>query len=246
MSTPPLVPAATVVLLRDAPGGLETLLVRRNATLEFAGGMWVFPGGRIDPVDFDPPLAHHTGPIDTETIDPEVMVAAARRAARREAQEESGLELSDDAELVWFSHWTPPEISPKRFATWFFAARAPAGEVTIDGGEIHDHCWMTPSDAHRRRDALEIELAPPTWITLNRLAQHSTVDGLLEALAIGAPARFATRFAAVDGGAVLLYAGDAGYETVDPAAQGGRHRLWMLDSGWRYETDGEPASTTDS
>ena len=40
---PPAIPAATVVLLRDAPGGLETLMLRRNSKLAFAGGAWVFP-----------------------------------------------------------------------------------------------------------------------------------------------------------------------------------------------------------
>ena len=41
-------PAATVVLLRDAPDGLHVLLLRRNSTLGFAAGQWVFPGGRVD------------------------------------------------------------------------------------------------------------------------------------------------------------------------------------------------------
>ena len=107
--------------------------------------------------------------------------------------------------------------------------------MTIDGGEIHDHGWMGPLEAQRRRDALEIELAPPTWITLSFLAPHATVDAALTALAAEPPRYFATRFAAIDGGAVLLYAGDAGYDTLDPHAEGGRHRLWMLDDGWRYE-----------
>ena len=42
-------PASTVILLRDAPDGLHTLLLRRNSALGFAGGNWVFPGGRVDP-----------------------------------------------------------------------------------------------------------------------------------------------------------------------------------------------------
>ena len=47
----PPVPAATVILLRDGPDGLETLMLRRNSKLAFVGGMWVFPGGRVDPED---------------------------------------------------------------------------------------------------------------------------------------------------------------------------------------------------
>ena len=49
-STVPVRLAATAVLLRDSVGGgIEVLLLRRNATLAFAGGAWVFPGGAIDP-----------------------------------------------------------------------------------------------------------------------------------------------------------------------------------------------------
>lgn len=43
--------AATVVLLRDAPGGLETYLVKRSRTVDFMAGAHVFPGGRLDKAD---------------------------------------------------------------------------------------------------------------------------------------------------------------------------------------------------
>jgi 8-oxo-dGTP pyrophosphatase MutT (NUDIX family) len=43
--------AATVVLLRDAPGGPEVFLVRRRTTMPFASGMYAFPGGSVDPRD---------------------------------------------------------------------------------------------------------------------------------------------------------------------------------------------------
>ena len=42
-------PASTVVLLRDTTNGLETLMLKRNKALIFAGGAWVFPGGALDP-----------------------------------------------------------------------------------------------------------------------------------------------------------------------------------------------------
>ena len=41
-----IVPAATVVVVRDGNDGVETLMLRKNSKLAF-GGMWVFPGGRI-------------------------------------------------------------------------------------------------------------------------------------------------------------------------------------------------------
>jgi 8-oxo-dGTP pyrophosphatase MutT (NUDIX family)/glyoxylase-like metal-dependent hydrolase (beta-lactamase superfamily II) len=49
-------PAATVVLLRAAPGGPEVLLTRRPATMAFGPGLHVFPGGAVDPSDGDPRL----------------------------------------------------------------------------------------------------------------------------------------------------------------------------------------------
>src|SRR6478735_7867017 len=48
----PAIPAATVILLRDSNGGIETLMLRRNSKIAF-GGMWVFPGGRVEEGDDD-------------------------------------------------------------------------------------------------------------------------------------------------------------------------------------------------
>ena len=56
VGAPPAIAAATVVVVRDArdgSGGVEALLLRRNATGTF-GGLWVFPGGRVDRDDADP------------------------------------------------------------------------------------------------------------------------------------------------------------------------------------------------
>jgi len=216
-----MVEAATVILLRDGEQGLETLMLRRNSKLAFAGGMWVFPGGRVDPGD-------RTGlAIDDE-------IGAARRAAVREALEETGLAIVED-DLVTFSHWTPPDVAAKRFLTWFFVARAPLGEVSIDLGEIHEQAWMSPADAMRRRNALEIELLPPTWVTLERLAGFGDVAGALTACRDCTPERFATRIASVPGGGLTIWQGDAAYESGDPDTAGPRHRLWMMPDGWRYE-----------
>jgi 8-oxo-dGTP pyrophosphatase MutT (NUDIX family) len=216
----PIVAAATVVLLRDGADGLETLMLRRDSRLAFAGGMWVFPGGRVDPGDFTTP--------DTD------VATAGRNAAVREAEEEAGLAVEAKA-LVPVSHWTPPPEAPKRFSTQFFVAAAPPGPVTIDDGEIRDHMWVAPADALRRRDALEIELAPPTWVTLHTLARHATVGVALDATAAAVPENFTTKAVLTDEGVVVLWHGDAGYQDGNADREGARHRLWMVDSGWRYE-----------
>ena len=53
--------AATVILLRDTGRGPETLMLRRNSKIAF-GGMWVFPGGRVDPADGPVSYTHLTLP----------------------------------------------------------------------------------------------------------------------------------------------------------------------------------------
>ena len=216
--------AATVVLLRDGSQGLELLMVRRDSRIAFAGGHWVFPGGRVD---------------DEDRAGVEGELEAARRAAVREAMEEVGLSL-DGGGLIPFSHWTPPAIAPKRYLTWFFVAEATADAVTIDDHEIRDHAWLRPADALARRNAGEIELGPPTWITLEQLQPRRSVGEALDWARSNEPERFATRIAGVDGGAVALYHGDAGYEATDATVPGPRHRLWMVADGWRYERDAPP------
>ncbi|HEX2737559.1 MAG TPA: NUDIX domain-containing protein [Acidimicrobiia bacterium] len=217
--SPETVPAATVILLRDGPDGLETLVLLRNSKLAFAGGMWVFPGGRVDPADAE-------GAADALT--------AARTAAVREAAEEAGLVVDPDA-MVVLAHWCPPAAVKKRFATWFFVGPAPEGAVTIDGGEIHEHAWVRPTDALARRDAGEIELGPPTWVTLHDLAQYATVAGALDAIGQREPEYFETRVAATEGAVIAMWHGDAGYDTGDAEAPGPRHRLRMADDAWSYE-----------
>lgn len=211
------IPAATVILLRDTGQGLETLMLRRNSKLAF-GGMWVFPGGRVDPGD------HSDATHDFD---------AARRAAVREAEEESGLVVEFDA-LVAVSHWTPPPQTPKRFATWFFVAPAPEGAVTIDDGEIHEHQWISPAEALAQRDRREIELAPPTWVTLHTLARSATVADALTDAAATDPLRFVTKIAFLDDRMMAMWQGDAGYESGDQDAPGPRHRLVMTDGEWQY------------
>ena len=51
IKTQPIRPAATVILVRPAPGTFEIFMLRRTSKAAFAGGMHVFPGGRVDPED---------------------------------------------------------------------------------------------------------------------------------------------------------------------------------------------------
>ncbi|HEX6150096.1 NUDIX hydrolase [Nocardioides sp.] len=97
--------AATVVLLRPGTsgGGPEVYLLRRQTSMAFAGGMCVFPGGGVDPRDFDHAVAW-AGPTPAEwaatlAVD-EPMARALVCAAVRETFEESGVLLAGTADSV--------------------------------------------------------------------------------------------------------------------------------------------------
>ena len=210
-------------------------MLRKTSAIAF-GGMWVFPGGRVDPED--------AGGVDPAELvaDPGAEEVAAQRAAAREAFEEADL-LVVPEDLVPFSHWTPPEVAMganKRFATWFFVCRAPvgeAGEVTVDGGEIDDHTWAAPAGVLARRDAGEIQLVPPTVVTLADLARFASVDEVLAAARARTPFRYLTRIVSAPDAMVALWQGDAGYRDDDLKAAGSRHRLTMGEGPWRFEDD---------
>lgn len=220
METSPAHPSATVIPLRSSEGGVEVLLLRRNEALDFHGGDWVFPGGRIDPHELEAGRD---------------MLEAARLAAVREAEEEAGLVVDAEA-LVPISRWITPEILPKRFDAYFFATEVARDvEVRIDGGEIHDHVWMTPEEALAARARLELGLPPPTFVTLWELRGAKSAADVLERYRALPPELFEPRPHVAEDGFVSLYRDDAGYEACDPSMAGPRHRLWMLRSGWRYE-----------
>lgn len=224
------IPAATVVLLRDAPEP-QVLMLHKTSKISF-GGMWVFPGGRIDPEDY--PSSSQKEEEKEDEKDGDINVAA-RNAAARETMEEAGIE-SLPQDFVWFAHWTPPPITPKRFATWFFAARAEQHDVSIDGGEIQDHQWLSPGAALQRHAAGEIDLAPPTWVTLYQLSLYSSTEEILARLDADATRIYETRIAKQeDGVRVAIWAGDAGYEPHDANVVGERHRLVMRPGGFIFE-----------
>lgn len=213
-------PASTVVLLREADHGLETLLLKRNKALLFAGGYWVFPGGALDAQD----LADAGGDL----------LLASRIAAAREAREESGLRprLED---MVLVSHWTTPVAEPRRFSTWIYAAPvAGSHDVVIDGGEIHDHLWVGVGEAVAMHQRGELAILPPTFITLLGLACYDCVADLLAAERHSPVPEVLPVFAVDDGRITVMFRGDAGYDSAAPAVPGARHRAILEGTRWVY------------
>jgi len=199
------------MLARDTTEGIEILLLKRNKALKFAAGLWVFPGGKIEPDEIE------RGKDEIE---------AARIAAVRETKEEANLDIDMDS-LVFFSHWTTPAIEPRRYSTWFFFGDVnhQNQEVEIDDSEIKKHGWVNPQKALDMVQAGELAMMPPTYISLQRIRKCQTSAEATQLLSEIDPIYILPVLQFKDGKMTCLYKGDAGYSTGDADSPGPRHRL---------------------
>ncbi|MCW2764798.1 MAG: hypothetical protein JWO11_757 [Nocardioides sp.] len=111
--------AATVVLLRASDEGPSVYLLRRHVTMEFAGGMCVFPGGGVDPRDFDasvawagPSPAQWASSLGTDEETARALVCA----AVRETFEESGVLLAGESDSTVVADTTGADWEADRLA----------------------------------------------------------------------------------------------------------------------------------
>jgi 8-oxo-dGTP pyrophosphatase MutT (NUDIX family) len=217
----PIHPAATVVMVRDGEAGLEVLLVQRNKAVQHMGGMWVFPGGKVDEADYP-------GDGDAYT--------AALNAAIRETQEEAGVDVARD-QLVYLSHWTTPEGAKRRFSTWFFLTiLRDDQEVVVDGGEIAKHRWVQPEVAFAELadESHPFRLMPPTYVSMVDIADCADCREASSRIGSREAFVYAPRMVMVEDGICFLYDGDAGYESEELDAEGPRHRTYMINGQLEY------------
>lgn len=219
--TPPL-PSATVMLLRDAPDGLQVLLMRRHAASGVLGGVHVFPGGKLDPDDLAHPSPDVPPALLSALAEPALDAATAAAlylAAVRETWEECGLRL-DVASLWPWSRWiTPrqPSVTNKRFDTRFFVAAAPAGQhAQHDDHEATEVVWTTPREGLQRYWAGEIDLAPPQIMSLAELARLQNVQQALALARSRPPALIEPEPFDEDGCRVICYPGDPRHSQCQP------------------------------
>jgi 8-oxo-dGTP pyrophosphatase MutT (NUDIX family) len=142
---------------------LEVLLLKRTEEARFMPGVWVFPGGGVDAADGEGEAGY-------------------RACAVRELEEEAGISLPEDEELVLFSRWITPEVVSRRFDAWFFLALAPAHTPPQpDGVETTEARWFEPRTALEAQHDGELPLAFPTVQQLKSLLPFRTAAGAIEA-----------------------------------------------------------------
>lgn len=194
---PQVIPAATVIIMRErAAAPPQLLMVERAATMRFAGGALVFPGGRIDPAD-RALAATYDGDTDDN---------AARIAAIRETIEEAGLPLGlrnpldidaarkalatgapfgevlggvtlDLDALIPFARWRPDlDATHRIFDAHFYLARLPddAPAPIADGGESVRLFWASARRVLADADAGRGRIIYPTRRNLERLARFDS------------------------------------------------------------------------
>ena len=179
--------AATVVLMRRGSGGPELYLLRRQTSMAFAGGMCVFPGGGVDPRDFDTEIGW-SGPDPSvwaeQLLTSEEMARALVCAAVRETFEESGVLLAGPsaAEVVadttgddWESDRRALEAKELSF-TSFLSRRGLVLRSDLLGAWA---AWCTPEFEPRRfRTWFFVAALPPGQRTRDVSSESSSVTWL--------------------------------------------------------------------
>ncbi|PYC86614.1 NUDIX hydrolase [Streptomyces tateyamensis] len=182
--------AATVVLLRDGAGEPEAYLLRRRGSMAFAGGMYAYPGGGVDPRDAEAPppwagpspeqWAHRLG------VDPATAQAVVC-AAVRETFEEAGVLLAGpDAEQVaaardWRAERAALEAHQLSFAEFCREHRLVLRSDLLGGWAR----WVTPAFEERRYDTwFFVAALPPGQQAAHEVGEADRVAWLTPAAAV--------------------------------------------------------------
>lgn len=237
------IPAATVIIFRNGPENSppEILMTIRSRNMVFAGGMAVFPGGRVDPEDFalaesiagpdeDAEELAHQIAVVRETLEETGLAIGlsgavdGERAARARARlletgalepvlDEFGWSL-DLGQLTPFARWFPKnERIPRVYDTRFYLADLGTGQVEIEAdlSENTHLFWTSAKAALEAADRGEIKVIFPTRRNLERLALFDSFEEA-KAQAEAIPVRTITPFLGENDGKPWLYIGeDLGY-----------------------------------
>jgi 8-oxo-dGTP pyrophosphatase MutT (NUDIX family) len=237
--------SASVILMDPARGGKEPFglfLLKRRTGSSFMPNRFVFPGGKVEPLDGAEPLTD----------------ATLRTCALRELWEEAGVILAADAKaaaaadpaaragvladleagnislkqalaaldlrpaleiLIPYARWITPTARPQRFDTTFYLALMPQGqEAASDQKETSQGLWLGPAQALAENQAGKVELAPPQVRILGELAVYESLEGLLKAASQAGLAPVQPFLWIEDKKRVILLPWDPDYEAEAPRA----------------------------
>jgi 8-oxo-dGTP pyrophosphatase MutT (NUDIX family) len=233
-------PAASVLLLRDGPGGIEVFMATRHAKSSFMPGILVFPGGAVDADDSHPSLHGGDAPPSL-TAD-----ALARIAGVRETFEEAGFLLArprGGTGLVEAHHVEPLLGEARgplcRGEVAFSAVMAEAGLAPAIDQLVPFAHWITPRYRTKRFDArFYLARAPEAQSGLHD--DHELIDSrwITPADALAETAAGKIRIVFVTRSNLSLLAKSA---TVDEALEAARRRRLVTVEPQEFDSPDGPA-----
>jgi 8-oxo-dGTP pyrophosphatase MutT (NUDIX family) len=157
------VPAATILIVREAANGMEVFMVKRHHQIDFVAGALVFPGGKATKTDFDPALGDYCDGMAAFSAEMHGVAVA----AIREAFEESGIlfarekghdHLIHAEKLATLSHYRPK--LEKGELSMLDMLRAENLRIAGDSLAHFAH-WVTPKLMPKRFDTHFFVAAAP-------------------------------------------------------------------------------------
>jgi len=189
--------AASILLVRGAPGAEEILVGLRSSRHDFMPDVYVFPGGRVDPGDSRVPAVDTLNPRTKAILEEAMPTSRARAcvlAAIRETWEETGFIIGepegyrpysgahpswisfskaglapDLSEIHVIARAVTPPYRPKRFDTWFFMTRLSDTQAARDFADSDE---LLDTKWVSLKDAKTLKMHAITQMMIDVLAQY--------------------------------------------------------------------------
>ena len=148
-----LIPASTVLIIRNCTSGIEVFMVVRHHQIDFASGALVFPGGKVDDSDYDEKLVNY---VSKNNDDKKILHF--KIAAIRESFEEANVLFANDKKekkninskrLLEFNIWRE-KFNNKNASMFKFAKDE---NITFSTNDLIPFAhWVTPEMMPKRFD----------------------------------------------------------------------------------------------
>ena len=139
--------------------------------------------------------------------------------------------LGDDVAISYFDHWITPEVEPRRFDTRFFVTEVSPAATPEPNREAIAWAFLSPQEALAQIAAGTIAMAPPTLVTMQRLAAFKTAAEAVRGLGRRAVTPLQPELASADPLTLSLPGHPA--HTVSRRAADNPTALVMEDGKWK-------------